>query len=73
MIGFKSINLELIASAVNNIYFEHQGYLRVQTQYRASNCLFPNKQDWLASKEGVINVNGLLVITITPLYNGHII
>ena len=24
-------------------------------------------------KEGVINVNGLFVITITPLYNGHII
>ena len=23
-------------------------------------------------KEGVINVNGLFVITITPLYNGHI-
>ena len=24
-------------------------------------------------KEGVINVNGLFVIMITPLYNGHII
>ena len=25
------------------------------------------------TKEGVINVNGLFVIKITPLYNGHIV
>ena len=27
----------------------------------------------VSAKEGVINVYGFFVITITPLYNGHII
>ena len=38
-----------------------------------SNLRFLRLNYLLGPKEGVINVNGLFVIMITPLYNGHII
>ena len=32
-----------------------------------------DSKDQNIPKEGIININGLFVITITPLYNGHIV